>query len=76
MDRNLKFILILFEKIVGLKINFQNNEVFCFGAAVESRKLYVDIFTCAISNHPMKYLGVPIDKKKLNRAQWVGTEEN
>jgi hypothetical protein len=59
----------------GLKINFHNSKVFCFGEARNFVNLYADIFTFPIKNLPMKYLGVPIDKKKLCRTQWVGTEE-
>jgi hypothetical protein len=33
----------------------------------EIEDLYADIFTCPIGNLPMKYLGVPIDNKKLNK---------
>jgi hypothetical protein len=65
--RNLKFILCLFENMSGLKINFHKSEIYCFGNAKEIEDLYTDIFTCPIGNLPMKYLGVPIDNKKLNK---------
>jgi hypothetical protein len=35
--------------------------------AKEIEDLYADIFTCPIGNLPIKYLGVPIDNKKLNK---------
>jgi hypothetical protein len=31
--RNLKLILLAFEQLSGLKINFDNSELFCFGEA-------------------------------------------
>jgi hypothetical protein len=73
--RNLKFILCLFEKMSGLKINFHKSEVYCFGEANEVKELYANIFTCRISNLPMKYLGVPIDNRKLSKNLWSPTEE-
>jgi hypothetical protein len=65
--RNLKFIMCLFENMSGLKINFHKSEIYCFGNAKEIEDMYTDIFTCPIANLPMKYLGVPIDNKKLNK---------
>jgi hypothetical protein len=69
--RNLKFILCLFEQMSGLKINFHKSEIYCFGEANEVKELYANIFTCPISNLPMKYLGVPIDNKKLSKISGV-----
>lgn len=63
-DRNLKFILCLFEQLSGLKINFNKSEVFCIGGAIEKQNLYSQIFTCDIGVLPMRYLRIPIDKKK------------
>jgi hypothetical protein len=75
MPRNLKLNLILFEQMSGLKIIFHKSEVlFCFREARNFKNLYADIFTCPIKMLPMKYLGVPIDKK-LSRTQWVCIEE-
>jgi hypothetical protein len=55
----------------GLKINFHKSEIFCFGEAKEIDFLYADIFTCPIGCLPMKYLGVSIDNKKINKSLWV-----
>jgi hypothetical protein len=74
--RNLKFILILFERMSGLKINFQKSEVYCFGNANNNKEAYAKIFTCPIKDLPMSYLGVPIDHKTLSIAHWAKTEEN
>ncbi len=62
--RNLKFILCLFEQLLGLKINFNKSEIFCIGLEKERQDMYSQLFTCNIGDLPMKYLGVPIDKKK------------
>jgi hypothetical protein len=68
--RNLKFILCIFEQMSGLKINFNKSEIICLGKSVEREHLYADIFTCPHSGLPMKYLGVPIDNKKLCKSLW------
>jgi hypothetical protein len=72
MARNLKLILILFEQMSGLKINFYKSEVILFWGGRNFENLYADIFTCPIKILPMKYLGVSIDKKKLSMTRWVG----
>jgi hypothetical protein len=63
--RNMKFILCLFEQDSRLKINFHKSEIFCLGAAEERSQQYSEIFTCPIVVLPMKYLGMPIDEKRL-----------
>jgi hypothetical protein len=73
--RNLKFIFCLFEHMSGLKINFHMSENYCFGEANEVKELYANIFTCPIGSLPMKYLGVPIDNKKLSKNLWCSMEE-
>lgn len=72
--KNLKYILYLFEQLSGLKINFNKSENFCFGEAKGKQELYSGIFTCEIGNLPLKYLGIPIDKKRLLNKDWKGTE--
>jgi hypothetical protein len=68
--RNLKFILCLFEHMSGLKINFHKSKIFYLGEAKECINIYADIFTCPVGNLPMKYLGVPIDNKKISKSLW------
>lgn len=77
MARYLKFILILFEHMLGLKINFHKSEVycFCFGEAESYISLNAAIFTCPFKELPMKYLVVPIDSKNLCSSRWLLVEE-
>lgn len=75
MARNLKFILLLFEQMSGLKINFHKSEVVCFGDAVTLKDSFVEIFTCPYKELPLKYLGIPIDNKKIGCSLWLPTEE-
>jgi hypothetical protein len=70
--RNLKFILRLFEQMSGLKINFHKSEVYCMGAAKERQEAFESIFACQSKELPMKYLGIPIDKKRIKNSDWNG----
>jgi hypothetical protein len=54
----------------GLKINFHKSKIFYLGEAKECINIYADIFTCPVGNLPMKYLGVPIDNKKISKSLW------
>jgi hypothetical protein len=71
--RNVKYILCLFEQISGLKINFHKSEIFCLGNAKERAQRYSEIFTCPTAELPMKYLGMPVDEKKLALSQWISS---
>jgi hypothetical protein len=73
--RNVKYILCLFEQVSGLKINFHKSEIFCLGEARERALSYSEIFTCPTTELPMKYLGMPVDEKKLAVSQWAPVEE-
>jgi hypothetical protein len=64
-ERNLKLILCLFEQMSGLKINFHKSEVICFGGSLKRRKEFEKFFNCKSGELPMKYLGIPIDEKRL-----------
>ena len=57
---NMKFILAIFEQLLGLKINFHKSEVFCFGKAKEFQDEYRCIFGCEVGSLPLKYVGIPI----------------
>jgi hypothetical protein len=52
----------------GLKINFHKSEVYCIGEANERRQKFEEIFTCKVVSLPMKYLGVPVDEKRLKNS--------
>jgi hypothetical protein len=43
---NMKLILCIFEQLSGLKINFYNSEIFCFGKAKKMEQEYKQIFGC------------------------------
>jgi hypothetical protein len=58
-----------------LKSIFTRVKFIVWREAKEINELYADIFTCPIGSLPMKYLGVPIDNKKLNKNLWCHMEE-
>jgi hypothetical protein len=68
--RNLKFLLCLFEEMSGLKINFHKSEVYCLGRAKDRVRQFEEILTCKSGDLPMKYLGIPIDEKRLSVSRW------
>ena len=49
---NMKLILCIFEQLSGLKINFHQCELFCFGKATEMEHQYKEIFGCASGSLP------------------------
>ena len=42
--KNLKLLLVAFEQLSGLKINFHKSEIFCYGVAKEAEEFYTDLF--------------------------------
>jgi hypothetical protein len=66
---NMKLILCIFEQLSGLKINFHNNEIFCFGEAKDMEHRYKHIFGCEFGALPFKYLGVPIHHMTLRNTE-------
>lgn len=58
--KNLKLVLCTFEKLLGLKINFHNSELFCFGKAKEKVNGYAVLFGCKKGSLPFRYLDIPM----------------
>ena len=63
--KNLKLVLVAFEKLSGLKINFHKSELFCFGLAKERSKEFSELFGCNQGALPFKYLGIPMHFHRL-----------
>ena len=42
--KNLKLVLLVFEQLSDLKINFHKSELFCFGEAQDEAHLYAKLF--------------------------------
>jgi hypothetical protein len=73
--RNLELILVTFEQLSGLKINFYKSELFCFGEAHDAAIQYADLFSCGQGQFPIMYLGIPIHYRRLTIAEWRLVEE-
>jgi hypothetical protein len=72
---NLKLILLAFELLSGLEINFYKSELFCFGEAQDEVNAYAYLFSCGQGQFPMRYLGIPIHYRRLTIAKWKLFEE-
>ena len=73
--KNVKIILCSFEQLSGLKINFHKSELFCYGEAKHHIEQYSQIFGCEIGLFPFRYLGIPMNHKKLNNRYWKVVED-
>ena len=73
--KNLKLLLVAFEQLSGLKINFHKREIFCYGAAKEAEEFYTDLFGCNAGEYPFRYLGIPMHHRQLLNSEWHKVEE-
>jgi hypothetical protein len=72
---NMKLILCVFEQLSGLKINFHETELFCFGETKQCEQQYAQLFGCSIGTYPFRYLGIPMHTRKLSNKDWQSVEE-
>lgn len=56
-----------------MDLKFNKSEFFCFGEAKE-KHVYSNIFTCNVGDLPLKYLGIPIDQKRILNKDWKVAE--
>ncbi|WVZ61405.1 hypothetical protein U9M48_011284 [Paspalum notatum var. saurae] len=68
-------IFIAREKEEALKINFKKSELFCYGEAKGSLDQYSQIFGCDTGSSPFRYLGIPMNHRKLNNKDWKYIED-
>ncbi|WVZ70181.1 LOW QUALITY PROTEIN: hypothetical protein U9M48_018867 [Paspalum notatum var. saurae] len=68
--KTLKILLCMFEQRLGLKINFHKSELYYFGKANDRGDQYSQILGCGVDKYPFKYLGIPMNFKKLNNKDW------
>ena len=62
---NLKFILLCFEAMSGLKNNFDKSEVVIIGYSEEEQRRIADNLNCRLSSFPITYLGMPIRDTRI-----------
>ena len=66
---NLKFILMCFEGMSGLKINFEKSEAMVTGGDLESQLRAAHMMNCELGSIPMKYLGMPVSARALTMGE-------
>jgi hypothetical protein len=64
---NLKWLLVCFEQLSGMKINYDKSDLLTIGMDDDRANEFARIFCCKRSNFPIKYLGVPLHFSKLRR---------
>jgi hypothetical protein len=73
--KNMKLLLCVFEQLSGLKINFHKSEIFCYGEAKHYEQEYTRLSGCGIGSFPFRYLGIPMNHRKLHNADLSIIEE-
>jgi hypothetical protein len=69
---NLKFLLIAFEILSGLKINFLKSEVIVTRASPSEQTRVANALNCKEGAYPFTYLGFPMADRALTMADWEG----
>jgi hypothetical protein len=67
---NLKLLLLCFENMSGLKINFDKSEVLVMGVTAPEQRRIASMLNCKLGQFPMKYLGLPVSNKELRVLDW------
>ncbi|XP_026396975.1 uncharacterized protein LOC113291689 [Papaver somniferum] len=66
---NLKNILLAFELISGMKVNFKKSAIVAVGPAQSAADSAIS-FGCQLAAFPMKYLGIPLGSKSKSVGVW------
>jgi hypothetical protein len=64
---NLKCILMWYEQLSGMKVNFHKSEILPMNLDQEETQRFAHIFSCPVGSFPLKYLGVPLHFDVLSR---------
>ena len=67
----LKWLLLGFENLSGLKINFDKSEMVPLNIGEDQGQALANLLGCKLVNLPIMYLGVPLHWKKLNEVEWL-----
>jgi mannosylglycoprotein endo-beta-mannosidase len=73
--RNMKMLLYIYEKMSGLKINFNKSEIVMVSSDDQKAICYSDLMSCSTGQWPIKYLGVPVSGSRLHVKDWVYLDE-
>jgi hypothetical protein len=67
---NLKLLLLCFENMSGLKINFDKSEVLVMGVTAREQRRVASMLNYKLGQFPIKYLGLPVSDKALRVSDW------
>jgi hypothetical protein len=67
---NLKFLLLSFENMSGLKINFSKSEVLVLGLDHIEQRRIANLLNYILGTFPITYLGLPVSDKRLSLKDW------
>lgn len=65
--RNLKSVLMWYEQILGMRINFHKSELVPLNLEPSEAHRLAHIFSCPVGSFPIKYLGIPLHYENLSR---------
>jgi mannosylglycoprotein endo-beta-mannosidase len=65
--RNLKWVLIYFEQVSRMRINYSKSELIPINMETEEIASFKTILGCVVGDFPIKYLGVPLHHDKLKK---------
>lgn len=67
---NLKFLLMCFESMSGLKVNFDKSKVVVMGCDEENQMRAAYMMNCKLGSFPITYVGHPFAPWKLTTADF------
>ena len=67
MANNMKWILLCYEQMTGMRINFDKSDLLTIGLEDSRINEYAKIFCCKKGEFPIKYLGVPLHYSNLRK---------
>lgn len=67
---SIKRILIIFQLLSGLKINFHKSELYALNYAQHQKEKWAHTLGCNLGSWPLKYLGVPLGLSQTSSSLW------
>lgn len=68
--KNVKIIMLCFEAVPDLKVNFFKSELIAVGASDEQVLALADILGCKVGEFLASYLGLPLCVRKVPNPMW------
>lgn len=69
--RGIKIILVLFQIITGLKVNFNKSFIYTSDRNAREALPWAKILECLVGSFPFEYLGAPIGSNSSKKKHWV-----